>query len=311
MDLFICPITKKTISKSENGSKYVSKDGSVSIPFNDDILKFLNTKDEFYEGAYKNRILFQPQSDSWLHNIPLWLINNGYLWEVREQFSDNSTLLELGCASGVDYFGSRYNMIGLDLSYSSLKGISNYKYRIQADANNLPLQDNSIDGIISSYFWEHIPPNIKDQMLKEFKRVLKPKGKIILLYDMETQNTLINKLKKIDIGLYKELFIDKDGHLGYETAAENLARFKAFDLDILKHFGMERTWFQSNSVYVKLQTVSGIIGLWGKIGRFLGRTKIGNLLNIMLVRIIDESFGKLLNKEKSRIILSVLQVKDK
>jgi hypothetical protein len=55
------------------------------------------------------------------HVWPLWLINSGYPWMVRHFVPPGATVVELGCAGGVRYFGQRYRMVGCDLSFSSLK----------------------------------------------------------------------------------------------------------------------------------------------------------------------------------------------
>jgi len=305
----ICPRTKQLLQLSDNGTEWHNENGTINYPFKNNVVQFLAQQDAFYEGSYLNRIHFLPGSESWFHQWPLWLISNGYLWEVRKQFKPKSTLLELGCASGVDYFGSRYEMIGLDLSFTSLAGLHNYAYALQADATRLPLADKSVDGIISSYFWEHIPPAVKDEMLAEFKRVLKPGGKLVFLYDVETDNAFVKLLKKTNPQKYQELFLDKDGHFGYETPADNRERFMRHGFQIKKHFGMERTWFQSNSVYEKFSHLGGWKGRIGKIGKVLGRYRSLNLMNIFFVRLIDETVGRLFNEKKSRIIISVLQYK--
>jgi SAM-dependent methyltransferase len=303
------PETQELLSLSEDGESLESKKSNKKFIARQHVFSFLPVQDDFYEGAYLNRIKFIPRSESLLSILPLWLINNGYLWEVRKQFKPGSILVELGCASGVDYFGSRYQMIGLDLSFASLTGLQNYKYALQADATHLPIADKSVDGIISSYFWEHIPPPVKDTMLIEFKRVLKPGGTLVFLYDVETDNSFIRLLKKDDPKKYKELFLDKDGHVGYETPDENRQRFIEHGFTVKKHFGMERTWFQSHSVYEKFSYLNGWKGRIGKIGRIVGRYRILNLINTFFVRVTDQTAGRLFNEKKSRIIISVIQNK--
>lgn len=305
----IDPESRDLLILAEDGKSLLSKSSNKKFVAKQNVFSFLSTPDDFYEGAYLNRIKFNPKSENVLSRLPLWLINNGYLWEVRKQFKPNSILVELGCASGVDYFGSRYRMIGIDLSFTSLTGLQNYKYALQGDATALPLADKSVDGIISSYFWEHIPPAVKDKMLAEFRRVLKPGGKLVFLYDVETENGFIKLLKKDNPAKYKELFIDKDGHLGYETPEENKAKFIENRFELIKHFGMERTWFQSHSVYEKFSHSSGCKGWIGKMGKVLGRYRSLNLINIFFVRLIDETLGRLFNEKKSRIIISVLEHK--
>ncbi len=305
----IDPVTQELLTLSEDRKSLTSKKSNKQFIARKNVFSFLPVQDIFYEGAYLNRIKYIPRPGNPLSILPLWLINNGYLWEVRKQFKPGSILLELGCASGVDYFGSRYRMIGLDLSFTSLAGLHNYEFALQADATRLPIADNSVDGIISSYFWEHIPAAVKDTMLTEFKRVLRPGGKLVFLYDVETENSFIRLLKKNDPKKYKELFIDKDGHLGYETPAENRQRFIEHGFEVKKHFGMERTWLQSHSVYEKFGHLTGLKGLIGKMGSKLGRFRILNLMNNFLVRLTDETAGRLINEKRSRIIISVMQSK--
>lgn len=305
---FISPISRKPLILNEGKTAYINLSEDESFAISENVVVFLPEVDNFYEGAYLNRIKYLPKYENLFTLFPLWLINSGFMWEVRKQFQPGSLLLELGCAAGVDYFGKRFRMIGIDLSFKSLKGLNNYLFGLQADATNIPLADQSVDGIISSYFWEHIPAGIKDKMLLEFKRVLKPGGKLVFLYDVETENTLISVLKNHDPLLYKQLFLDKDAHLGYETPGENRLRFERAGYTISKHFGMERTVFQSNSVYVKFKNLKGIMGIIGRIGNFASKFKILNFVNIFWVRVIDTSFGKFLPLRKSRIIISVVKV---
>ncbi|MGB4775344.1 MAG: class I SAM-dependent methyltransferase [Daejeonella sp.] len=305
----ISPFTGVELFLDKETNSFVSLDAKERYPIIGNVVLFLEKPDDFYEGAYMNRIKFLPKTSFFLENLPLWLISNGYLWEVRRSFKKGSQLLELGCASGVDYFGSRFNMIGLDLSFQSLKGLHNYKMGLQADATKLPLPDASVDGVISSYFWEHIPPPVKELMLQEFKRVLKPGGKIVFLYDVTTNNTVVNLIKKNDINRYNELFLDGDGHFGYETPIENKARFIKAGYKVITHFGMERTCLQSNSVFEKLRHLNGFAGFVGKLGYAISAGRIKGYLYTFFVRLTDETWGRLLGISKSRIIISVLQVK--
>jgi SAM-dependent methyltransferase len=303
----IDPKSKKLLFYDKISSSWTTEDKTTRYFMINNIVKFLENPDDFYEGAYLNRIKFLPKSEKIWHNWPLWLISNGYLWEVRKQFAKEDVIVELGCASGVDYFGNRFNMFGLDLSFESLKGLHNYQMGLQADATKLPFADESVDGVISSYFWEHIPPAVKDIMLKEYKRVLKPGGKIVFLYDVETQNQLVGILKNDNPTKYKELFLDGDGHFGYETPNVNKDRFIKHGFEIVKHFGMERTWAQSNSVFEKMQNLKGFKGAIGKLGNFLTTGKLIGYLSIFIIRLVDQSFGRLFKIDKARIIISVLK----
>lgn len=222
-------------------------------PIVDGVVCTLERPDEFYEGAYGNQTHYLPRSEKSWHVWPLWLINSGYIWAVRKSVPAGATVVELGCAGGVRYFGSRYQMIGFDLSWAALKTLDFYSARVQADAVAcIPLPDESVDAVVSSYFWEHIPPNLKPTILLECRRVLKPNGRLIFLYDVETENPLINRYKKRSPGIYKQLFIEGDGHCGYQWPSENLSLFKAAGFRVLEHRGLEKTWIQGSSVYKKL-----------------------------------------------------------
>ena len=217
------------------------------------VVRILDKTDDFYEGSYENQTHFLPRSEKPWYVWPLWLINSGYVWMVRKNVPVGATVVELGCASGVRYFGQRYRMIGCDLSFSSLKKLDFYERRIQADAALcIALPDGSVDAVVSSYFWEHIPPNVKPNILRECQRILKPSGKLVFLFDVETENPLIQKFIKRDLQRYRQLFIDGDGHVGYQTIDENLELFEQAGFHVLEHQGLEKTCVQSPSTYDKL-----------------------------------------------------------
>ena len=302
--IFESPVSGRSLHLADHPLRLYND--SEEFKSDNGVLLFLGKKNEEYEGSYLNKIKYVPKSESIPHTIPLWMIANGYLWEVRKQFKKGDTICELGCASGVNYFGSRFNMIGVDYSLTSLQGIDNYAFKIQADALKLPFKNGSLDGVISSYFWEHIDPHQKDKMLKEFFRVLKPGGKVVMLYDVETRNQLVGLLKKRDLKLYEKLFLEKDYHIGYETLEANNRRFNSAGFRILKSFGMERTFFQSSSVYIKMADLPTWYGRYSRIMKKITSSRVAEYANIFFLRLIDVSLGKLFPPKRSRIAISVL-----
>lgn len=272
------------------------------------VLRLLDKNDEFYEGNYGNQVKFVPRSERPWHTWPLWLINSGYPWLVRKYVPKGSVVVELGCAGGVRYFGKRYCMIGCDLSFSALKKLDGiYDYLVQVDASvRIPLPDKSVNAVVSSFFWEHIPPDIKPRILSECSRILRPGGKIIFLYDVETVNPLIRHCKQINPMLYNRLFIEGDGHFGYQRPAENLALFQAAEFRVIEHRGMEKTWFQSASTYSKL------IEFGNSVRRLFAWTKVLDrspwfYIHTALMRSIDSFICPLLPKDWARIDLVVLE----
>ena len=272
------------------------------------IVRFLKSEDPLYEGAYLNKVRFIPKSEKGCDVWPLWLIHSGYLWEVRKRIPAGGRILELGCAGGSAYFAKRYQMIGLDLSYASLRLANGfYDTKIQADvAKGIPLPDQSVDAVISSYFWEHTAPAQKPEVLGECKRVLKPGGKLIFLYDVTTLNPLIHFAKKRNPDLYRKLFLDKDGHLGYQTPKANKDLFLEQGFKILEHKGMEKTVIQSPSVYEKLQHWNAWLKGFSKAGIFF--TKPPWFYGYTaFVRIVDETIGRLLPITWSRVVMSICE----
>src|SRR5262245_9238388 len=197
------------------------------FPVEHGVARFLPEADAFYEGRYLNTPRFVPRRDAGPLAWPLWLMNSGYVWAVRRCIPARSRVLEIGCAAGLAYFAGRYRMTGLDLSFASLARVAPlYEACLQADACAIPLPDASVDGVISSFVWEHFPPAVKPEVLTECARVLRPGGALVFLYDVENENPLYRRMKRLDPALYHEILIEREGHLGWQTPAENRALFE-------------------------------------------------------------------------------------
>jgi SAM-dependent methyltransferase len=284
----ICPHDKAILQETNEG--FGCEKCSRNYQIDEGVVRLLEHTDEFYEGAYENQVRYLPRSEKLMHIWPLWLINSGYPWIVRHHVPQGASVVELGCAGGVHYFGRHFRMIGCDLSYSSLKKLQVYEHRLQADAAMcIPLPDKSVDAVVSSYFWEHIPPELKPAMLRECHRILRPGGKIIFLYDVETTNPLIQYYKNKDQRLYKKLFIEGDGHLGYQRPQDNISAFKAAGFRVLEHRGLEKTWLQSPSAYDKLARFGGFasrllvgLSLLGRQPWFYPYTAVMRLVDTVL-----------------------------
>lgn len=304
----ISPHTKnKLIVDFENNIVYSEKTSEKYI-INNGVIQLLDKTDQFYEGAYLATTKYVPKFDFLPFNIPLLFINSGYIWNVRKTFKKNDLIVELGCGGGVNYFSERFKMIGLDLSLKSLQNAP-YTIKIQGDANLLPFADDSIDGIISCSFWEHISPKDKSVMLNEFNRVLKKSGKIVFFYDVETENMLINRMKKFDPNLYKKIFIEKDGHLGYQTPKENSNLFISHNFKILKHFGLERSTFLAPSALLKLSENSYLSKFGKRFTKLFYKSSFFSITYNFILYLIDNTFGRMHPLKKSRVVISILQKK--
>jgi ubiquinone/menaquinone biosynthesis C-methylase UbiE len=101
-----------------------------------------------------------------------------------------------GVGSSVPFFLKHFpeaHLTCTDVSESSLKiAASNYgnvaEY-ITFDGNSLPFADNSFDAAYASCVFHHIPATAHISLLQELRRVLKPKG-IIMIYEHNPFNPL-------------------------------------------------------------------------------------------------------------------------
>jgi SAM-dependent methyltransferase len=308
MDLpVICPFDRQPLASGASG--WTCASCKRFYPVREGVICTLEHVDAFYEGAYENQINYLPGGEAPWRAWPLWLINSGYVWTVREAVKPGAAVVELGCAGGVRYFGKRYRMIGCDLSLASLSKMDFYEHRVQADAARcIPLPDSSVDAVVSSYFWEHIPPTVKPSILRECRRVLTPGGRLVFLYDVETQNPLIRRYRKRQPALYEELFVTNDGHLGYQSPEENLELFENAGFRVIRHQGMEKTFVQSPAAYEKLR----------KFGRadhhlFAWAARLGRqpffYPYTAVVRLVDTLVGPLLPTSWARVALAVCEKK--
>jgi SAM-dependent methyltransferase len=306
MTLLACPTCHHELV---TGTSALRCDGCrADYPIERGVVRFLPTHDDFYEGAYLNHVRFIPKRDYAPFTWPLWIISSGYLWTVRRHFPAGSTIVELGCAGGVAYFARRYSMIGVDLSLTSLAGSTAvYPVCAQADAAaGLPLADNSVDGVISSYFWEHIPRDAKLGILAECARVLRPGGRLVFLYDVSSDNPLIQWAKRTSPRQYQERFLDADGHVGYEALGDNRDVFGASGFTIVEEHALERSPLQSLSVYIKLaEWPSAMAPLFSSLSRF--RRGPGFYIHSVLLRVVDGTIGKLLPRSWGRIAMHVVR----
>jgi SAM-dependent methyltransferase len=112
------------------------------------------------------------------NNMDLYLIRSSIRNAVTDFLSNHrGTLLDIGCGK-MPYkplvlgHGERYRYVGLD--------IENHKYQQTAtpdlfwDGVTIPLDDNSVDCVIATELFEHLPS--PENVMSEICRVLRPNG---------------------------------------------------------------------------------------------------------------------------------------
>jgi len=270
---------------------------------------FLAQGDAFYEEKYLGDapVRWLPRQDRFPWSLPLWLMKSGYVWAVRRHVAKGSTVLEIGCASGIRYLSNRYRMIGLDLSASSLARTANfYTASLQADlVAGIPLPDASVDAVISSFVWEHILAGQKPRVLAELRRVLRPGGKLIFLYDVDSRHPLYRRLQAADPERFQQVLIDREGHAGWQNAKDNAGAFEAAGLRVLEHRGKEKLLI-GPAMYNKVCEWPGAFRRWARIGlRFESGWRF-HLYNA-ITRLVDETLGRCVADSWARLIVSVCQ----
>ena len=83
----------------------------------------------------------------------------------------DAKIVEIGCGKGA-LSKTHPGYIGIDISHPALKSQVQSNRAIQGDAENLPLQDDSVDFLFSFATLEHVPN--PDKAIKEIERVMKP-----------------------------------------------------------------------------------------------------------------------------------------
>lgn len=109
-----------------------------------------------------------------------------------------STIIDVASGTGAQSYmlaKRGYDVVGLDLSPEMLqqarKKLSpSLKLRfILADATQIPFDTNTFDGASISLGLHDMPYEIRLQVLKEMKRVVKPNGPIMIIDYLEPQHT--------------------------------------------------------------------------------------------------------------------------
>lgn len=136
-----------------------------------------------FSGYYTSRAILSPK------NFVSHFLNarTSLLFSLMD-YDKDSTILDLGCGSGVHMkllAGRCRHITGVDYSEQmisqaakELEGIDRNKWKLQiSDAQHLPFSDNSFDLIISMGLLDYV--NSPYNVLSECHRVLKESGSII------------------------------------------------------------------------------------------------------------------------------------
>jgi dolichol-phosphate mannosyltransferase len=107
---------------------------------------------------------------------------------IRREFPAGSRLLHAGCGSGQVDVGLQHDMriTALDISPGALALYARNNRNAESVRHGtifaLPFEDGSFDGVYNLGVMEHFTADEIQSILREFRRVLKPDGKIVLFW---------------------------------------------------------------------------------------------------------------------------------
>ncbi|MCL4472671.1 MAG: methyltransferase domain-containing protein [Actinobacteria bacterium] len=162
-------------------------------------------------------------------------VKHQFTREFLSHYGPGTLILDVGCGGGNEVLAP-WRTVGIDLSFAGLRSAGEiYRAVATADATSLPFADGTFDIINSWDVFGHIPFDYKNAVLAEWKRVLKPGGR--MLHIIEAHCTApFYKLVQRDHELFQKYFIELDGHYGLELPSQIEARFEAAG------FKVEKNW---------------------------------------------------------------------
>lgn len=145
------------------------------------------------KNHHKHQIKYFDKEFSGMQDYKLAAWQKSYITRIRKYMLDKDyskkTLVDIATGSGyiaVEMAKMGMNVIATDLSPQSLENLAKFKKQfklknlklIECKAEKIPLNDRIADYIVANAILEHIPK--EKQTIKEWKRILKPKGKMLI-----------------------------------------------------------------------------------------------------------------------------------
>jgi ubiquinone/menaquinone biosynthesis C-methylase UbiE len=123
---------------------------------------------------------------------------------LRKHLQPGDLVLEAGCGDGrwMTFLNrTGYRSIGVDISseiVAIMGEMAPQLKMLQGDVRALPLEDETVDAVLSSYVFEHFSPGPYGP-LREAYRVLKPGGKLFFIVPFNSllRKLLLNLLQKV------------------------------------------------------------------------------------------------------------------
>ncbi len=160
------------------------------------------------------------------------------LIKTNQQSDQELNLLDVGCGTGryITRFLSLGKTVGVDISKSMLqqakKNTNGRATLMQADAENLPFENNTFDVVTCSYLLENLngPEDNPKKVINEMYRVTKNKGQII--FTVETWYLMPNVIS------YVMSFLKRKRPLNFYSVKKIKELTKGMDFQSIKIRGL-------------------------------------------------------------------------
>ena len=186
---------------------------------------------QFYEGKFTNSIEDLSVSKNLLKRLFYKLSvtqDRTRIFNKLINDSNENLILDLGCGGGREIIKKKGKVVGIDISFSSLKKAKKiYENVLLADVQNLPFKNNTFDVVCSFDIIGHIPNEHKKSTIHEMAKVLKKGALTIHFVETESKCKLLYFARTYDY-LYEQYFILQDGHFGLEIPSNVVNRFNKF-----------------------------------------------------------------------------------
>ncbi len=206
------------------------------------LISFQSHLDQFYQECYEG---------TWKRGGSLGLPLRDTLLSFRERLSlstrrdrffrshlggkNNLLILDVACGYGRKLFTEYGKVIGLDIVLEPLYSACElYDLCVHADASSMPFPNGYFDCVVSSDFLGHVPLEQKDNLYREFWRVMKPGGKMLHVMETDANNWHFRFAHRYP-ELFQKYFVEAiGGHFGLELPSRAITRLEANGFMVLE-----------------------------------------------------------------------------
>lgn len=159
-----------------------------------------------------------------------------------ERFKPGALICDAGCGPsahiGRYLFDKGFNVSGVDISDKCIEIARSNNPQMhfeRADMASMPFEDSSFDGVISYYSIIHTPKKDAGIFFREFNRILKPGGYILIAVKAGEKEGFISELLGIKTEIYFSLFTEEEiSELLTQNgfSAEYIQRRNPYDFEI-------------------------------------------------------------------------------